>query len=245
MTNWRNIRLDDFDLTLLPMTGNMRTQIRKFFAHAQNVGIEVWEFAPEPNRWGGRDLIGERKQICKTIGDLVDCDYDLWTYGVRDTGQKTTRTVAKLINVVAGETIYTDRMLGIARSPEERNAETRARWGQVYEARKAGTSWGDIAKQFKISEQSAVMMASKHRRLNNIPSVYVPKSWQPIETAPKDKKPILVIDVNSVIKEPAVAVWHYEDHYIIAELPDGKAMSMFATHWMPLPEPPKVGYISS
>ena len=64
--------------------------------------------------------------------------------------------------------------------------------------------------------------------------------WQPIETAPKNDTPILVINVKfRGDKRPAVAVWHFEEHYIIEENGNGPAIGIFPTHWMPLPEPPK------
>ena len=66
--------------------------------------------------------------------------------------------------------------------------------------------------------------------------------WQPIETAPEDMRPILVFCPASRVpfqeepdemhiafrKRPGTYVLQ-EDHHIIVE----------ATHWLPLPEPPK------
>lgn len=240
MTEWRNIKLNDLDLTLLPMTTNMQTKIKKFFAHVQNVGLETFDYSLELNKWGGRNIINERKQICETVGDLVNCKYFLWGL-LTGIGRNTIQTVAKLINALAGETIYTDRMLGIGRPLDERQAETRAKWGQVYELHKAGKSWKDIAKQFSISENSAKTMAAKHRKLNNIIAIPVAKTWQPIETAPKDGTLVLLYWPTSK-----------RNRYVLGSFRKRHERSLYArwiasypnhwpkpTHWMPLPEPPK------
>lgn len=58
--------------------------------------------------------------------------------------------------------------------------------------------------------------------------------WQPIETAPRDGRTVLIF-TNRPIRQWAIARWigaphnHWGDGY---ERWD-------ATHWMPLPEPPK------
>ena len=63
--------------------------------------------------------------------------------------------------------------------------------------------------------------------------------WQPIETAPKDKTPVMVCDKNHDYANGkiAVAVWENDEHYIIEE--QSIPIGIFPTHWMPLPEPPK------
>lgn len=56
-------------------------------------------------------------------------------------------------------------------------------------------------------------------------------SWQPIESAPKDKTQILVWDNACIIAYYETALDGWRD-----------AQEMFPlepTHWMPLPEPPK------
>jgi len=61
--------------------------------------------------------------------------------------------------------------------------------------------------------------------------------WQPIETAPKDKTPVMVFDKNHDNGKMAVAVWENDEHYIIEE--QSIPIGIFPTHWMPLLEPPK------
>jgi hypothetical protein len=60
-------------------------------------------------------------------------------------------------------------------------------------------------------------------------------NWQPIETAPNDERPVLVyVPGERPVFEAIVTSegWFYDPTY--SEW-DGKG----ATHWMPLPEPPK------
>ena len=68
-------------------------------------------------------------------------------------------------------------------------------------------------------------------------------AWQPIETAPKDGSPsILVADAKGWVKE---ASWHdawYGDWsrpgWMIANCDEEYGCYVEATHWMPLPKPP-------
>lgn len=69
--------------------------------------------------------------------------------------------------------------------------------------------------------------------------------WQPIETAPKDGRDILVwMPLGDGRGNPTVAVvdWYVangESHWRIAEGVFGPlALDFPPTHWMPLPEPP-------
>lgn len=69
--------------------------------------------------------------------------------------------------------------------------------------------------------------------------------WQPIETAPRDGTDILIYVQLS--NECFVAYWHSRfsklvrgDAWAFATLFGGRtAYTKEATHWMPLPEPPK------
>lgn len=60
--------------------------------------------------------------------------------------------------------------------------------------------------------------------------------WQPIETAPRDVRGILAIDINKKIR----VVWWNNDEKMFEDersfIVDG-----CLTHWMPLPDPPKEG----
>jgi hypothetical protein len=64
--------------------------------------------------------------------------------------------------------------------------------------------------------------------------------WQPIETAPKDGTPILVYMEESIIE----AEWKYEQWWPVVLPSHGCGCCSHdndePTHWMPLPEPPKV-----
>lgn len=69
--------------------------------------------------------------------------------------------------------------------------------------------------------------------------------WQPIETAPKDGRGFLAYEKD---KRPFVALW------LDAEHPDVDEAGWYEhwnfdpvepTHWMPLPEPPSNGAVSS
>ena len=74
-------------------------------------------------------------------------------------------------------------------------------------------------------------------------------SWQPIETAPKDGTYVLLVAAPWV---PAVGRW-YEDRecfdYVDSDtFPDEASWELYLahvgtwplTHWMPLPEPPRL-----
>ena len=72
--------------------------------------------------------------------------------------------------------------------------------------------------------------------------------WQPIETAPKDKTPILVYtgdgSINShggkyVVGFYAGRSHTHGDDYEYCTSSDNVGYIVQATHWMPLPEPPK------
>ena len=57
--------------------------------------------------------------------------------------------------------------------------------------------------------------------------------WQKIETAPKDGTEILL-----GAKDGSITVGRWELHNFFT---DGDFDAFWATHWMPLPEPPKEG----
>lgn len=63
----------------------------------------------------------------------------------------------------------------------------------------------------------------------------VREGWQPIETAPKDGKPILGV-VDGDVGE--ISWWNgtYKQHWIFTF--DDEYESVKPTHWMPLPQPP-------
>lgn len=61
--------------------------------------------------------------------------------------------------------------------------------------------------------------------------------WQPIETAPKDGKSILVVNGNWIV----TAHWHRSQQCWASCGPTYERLPWDEqpTHWMPLPEPPK------
>ena len=66
---------------------------------------------------------------------------------------------------------------------------------------------------------------------------YEPLGWLPIETAPKDGTPILaaVIGIHTPMEIEADGVmwtWAHGTNTL-------RSFDCFATHWQPLPEPPK------
>lgn len=61
--------------------------------------------------------------------------------------------------------------------------------------------------------------------------------WQPIETAPKDGTKVLLWDDGVTIGEWSENVHPWNDGNWWVE--GGQVTTQTATHWMPLPEPPK------
>ena len=66
-----------------------------------------------------------------------------------------------------------------------------------------------------------------------------PQGWRPIETAPKDAHALLWIDI--VIGQPLVVqgCWFHDDDADEKGWIDLDGNVLNATHWMPLPTPPK------
>lgn len=72
--------------------------------------------------------------------------------------------------------------------------------------------------------------------------------WMPIESAPKDGTPILAISKNAPYPSPDIAHWSDEDRCFRGGYQDDwaslaargfKTWFDAATHWQPLPTPPK------
>lgn len=62
--------------------------------------------------------------------------------------------------------------------------------------------------------------------------------WQPIETAPKDGRSVLVWWEHWALR-PIVAYYHYQDGWLASEKLGSEGGG--PTHWMPLPDPPGDG----
>jgi uncharacterized protein DUF551 len=75
------------------------------------------------------------------------------------------------------------------------------------------------------------------RRLMSRPHAGIPEGWQPIETAPKDGTPILVVrGEHNRNTRSRIIVAYWNDKYWS---PVGASTSAYtASHWMPLPQPP-------
>lgn len=76
------------------------------------------------------------------------------------------------------------------------------------------------------------------------------QGWHPIETAPKDGTRILCMDADTGEIRVAVRKQFSDEHYekygrhwyewfSSDEYCPGHTWSLYPTHWMPLPEPPK------
>jgi hypothetical protein len=67
-------------------------------------------------------------------------------------------------------------------------------------------------------------------------------SWQPIETAPKDERAILVYCPAKIVTIITAAFWHRDyNRWQLAFTGLSKEPTVIEpTHWMPLPDPPAV-----
>lgn len=69
--------------------------------------------------------------------------------------------------------------------------------------------------------------------------------WQPIETAPKDGRTILVFDDGEVVTvkwrydDRWGGAWGSEDYIQDGSIYDDALIAHSPTHWMPLPDPPQ------
>ena len=95
---------------------------------------------------------------------------------------------------------------------------------------------GNVSKAYEDNEESFIQEC---QRLNL--AFYDPNPWQPIETAPRDGTPVLVIWKTGIM---SVATWRLpmrgepqnESHYEY-EWRDTCGCWATPTHWMPLPPP--------
>lgn len=246
MTEWRNVKLNDMDLSLIEMTSQMKFKVRKFFWEAQSQGIEIPIYASEKNRWGVVDHIGYKIVFCQTVGDLVDCEIKNLFICFVGIGKKTIQCIGKLINAISGEIIFTNEDLRIPKSPEERLSETEARHKTAYEMRQAGYSWDAICDELKVEKITAKNMATSYRKKNNLPinpQLQTLRAWQSIETAPKNGTKILLYGRGSSYEQWNVCSWETGDDLT------GQKNSFWwgwnwpeyepPTHWMLLPEEPQ------
>lgn len=77
-------------------------------------------------------------------------------------------------------------------------------------------------------------LKAENARLREALELFEGREWQPIETAPRDGTDVLLLCGKSwcaVGRYAPIGCW-------IAE-PSHEPYSLYPTHWMPLPEPPK------
>jgi hypothetical protein len=65
-------------------------------------------------------------------------------------------------------------------------------------------------------------------------------NWKPIESAPRNKRVLVVSDMGNIYAAQWAQNPFTDDiKYKIADLDNGESLLVNATHWQPLPEPPK------
>ena len=67
-------------------------------------------------------------------------------------------------------------------------------------------------------------------------------TWQPISTAPKDGRGVLVIDARVHQPEAATSYFYEGRWWLLCEIDNAERYAPWwdrPTHWMPLPTPPK------
>ena len=72
-------------------------------------------------------------------------------------------------------------------------------------------------------------------------------TWQPIETAPKDGRGIILIDMGAPVPEAGIGYWAGDLWSCVDPSPEALADRatiqaitwLHPTHWMPLPAPPE------
>lgn len=73
--------------------------------------------------------------------------------------------------------------------------------------------------------------------------------WQPIETAPKDGRMVVVLGKSDGLETHRIACafwfqwevgdWYYSPQNIDEDFEGCRSLDFIPTHWMPLPEPPE------
>ena len=165
--NWRDIGFKDVDLDAIEMTKHMRTQVKKFFHLAETNGLKKMSIIRNPDEYGTYKF-EEEIFNCKNLGDLLQLSLPRWGYGFNDIGFKTIRTVGLLINAIAKETVFTNQDLRIPRTPEQRRADTLAKYKKAYDMRQNGSTLGEIAEEFETTRNTVIQMISKHKKEANI-----------------------------------------------------------------------------
>ena len=113
----------------------------------------------------------------------------------------------------------------------EMNDEERIKNAMWYQAVAVIVDMGGIV--FKKED-----LFEKEQELEWKPKDTVPTKWQPIETAPKDNTDILGWSKDTDIVQQVY--WHIHHKMWVVAFFEDCTPSAPPTHWMPLPEPPKV-----
>jgi len=119
-----------------------------------------------------------------------------------------------------------------------------------------GASYTEIGKAFDVPASTIRNALSRRGKYVTRKDVAQPK-WQPIETAPRDGTLVLVCNtldngtITSINGKIAVAryayhldgldesMWEYGTYYSENSKGNQGSYLISATHWMPLPKPPK------
>lgn len=109
----------------------------------------------------------------------------------------------------------------------------------------AGSSRVDLIDKLEAAE---IALDAKDKRIAELEA----GGWQPIETAPKDRTPILAFNSRHPAHPPVVVVWSEEPvsddlpdepHWCDAATAGGTALyynSLYFDCWQPLPAPPSL-----
>ena len=93
-----------------------------------------------------------------------------------------------------------------------------------------------LSERLERIARGQVWGAGDHETLDEAIELARRVEWQPLETAPKDGREILLFAQGILV----VAHWdEFGRGWVMRERGKPKDQWVFASHWMPLPEPPE------